>query len=160
VISIELLGPAVVALALAPLACSGGDDDPGDGCAEPSAASIQETVFIAEGCAISSSCHDSSGHQADLDLSSVEASCAALRDVTACEDPSKLRADPDDPDESFLLQKLTCSSFSCESELGPPAETCTGVVSSARMPLNSAPLEACNIEAIRLWIESGLPGCP
>ena len=95
----------------------------------------------------SSACHDSSGPAADLDLVSpnlaqrlvgVPASCSSGMTETGCEcgDRELVTADPNEVDNSYLLEKLTSSTPACDDP----------------MPLLAAePLPASDVECIRQW---------
>jgi hypothetical protein len=104
-----------------------------------------------------SECHRSDSKRANLDLSSVTASCASLK-TASCEFPTEMRTNPANPDSSVILQKLTCPHGSCDGTLRTPASSCI-VDTNDRMPKNSSPLPQCTIDAIRKWIAMGLPGC-
>lgn len=141
------------------LAASCSSSETGGTAGSDSAQSVHEQI-VKSGCALSSSCHDSNGHKARLDLSSVDAMCAALKDAPSCERPSMKRAVPGQPRESWLLLKLGCSGIDCTSTLGAPDPSCTDAVSNARMPLNGPPLSTDKLQAIERWISGGMHGCP
>ena len=130
---------------------------------EPTAAAIWDRIFRPS-CALSS-CHGTATH-ANLDLSSLEASCAALIEQPSCELPTRTRVIPGDPDDSLLLQKLVCVQLpqvDCTPALGEIDPACPGTGanhSNLRMPFNNPPLPACLVESIRTWILLGAPGCP
>lgn len=114
--------------------------------------------ILAPSCGVSGACHNRAGRKAGLDFSSVQAACDGLLNKPSCEFPSRIRSIPGKPDESLLLAKLSCKSFDCGSELGDAAPSCA-VNGNKRMPSDSAPLPACQIDGLRLWIAEGMPGC-
>jgi hypothetical protein len=124
-------------------------------CVPPSAAALHQQLF-APSCALSL-CHDAHTRSAGLDLSSVAATCLALR-AHSCEFPSRMRADPAAPAASLLVQKLSCNGPSCVPTLGVSDPSCT--TGDARMPLDGAPIPACQLQALVAWIAGGLSGCP
>ena len=69
---------------------------------------------------------------------SIFTSYAQLVGVASSQNPGILRVAANDPDNSYLIQKL-------EGAAG------------ARMPLGAAPLDPEVIAAIRLWIANGAP---
>jgi hypothetical protein len=160
---VNRLRPGPVLLSLLIAAATGCSDDD---CVVPmaTATDLQAEVFQGS-CALSSSCHDADGHKANLDLSSVAASCAALDGVASCERPSVMRVVAGDPDRSYLYQKLTCADVDCTPTLGASDAACPDVLlgtdaQNQRMPYNSPTLAHCEFEAISGWITSGLAGCP
>jgi hypothetical protein len=125
---------------------------------DPTAEDIQAKVFKPS-CALSSSCHSSLGHKANLDLSSISASCAGLTKAS-CEFPDRMRVVLGDPDSSVLVQKLVCPQASCDGFLPMPAFTCRSATTNDRMPRTDNALDSCRIEAIKQWIRADLTGCP
>jgi hypothetical protein len=107
---------------------------------DPTFATIQAEIFTPT-CA-TSSCHDSDNREGGLCLEEAE-SYAGLIDVEPSTIPArqagKLRVDPGNPDNSFLLDKVE----------GP------GLNEGARMPNERPALSAREIEAIRTWIAEG-----
>ena len=100
-------------------------------------AELQTNVFSPR-CA---SCHTGSGGSlpGSMNLSSAEASFAALVNVASEEQPSLLRVAPNDPDNSYLVHKIE----------GRP-----GIV-GGRMPLGGPFLDEATIAAVKSWIEGG-----
>ena len=74
-----------------------------------------------------------------MNLSSAEASFAALVNVASEEQPSLLRVAPNDPDNSYLVHKIE----------GRP-----GIV-GGRMPLGGPFLDEATFAAVKSWIEGG-----
>lgn len=119
----------------------------GDGPAPPSGGSsfddIQTTIFNVH--CVSSTCHSSATQAGGLVLET-GVSYGDLVGVTptnlAARAAGLLRVVPDNPDESFLLIKLT--------DPGPGEES--------RMPLDAPPLSLADIEKVRSWILEGAPG--
>jgi hypothetical protein len=113
-----------------------------------------------------SGCHDaSSNRMLHQNLTTVATTCASLRHAT-CEFPSRPLVDPTNPDNSYLIKKLTCSAADCTPELGVPDMACqtktqAGAVLNDRMPASSnPPLDSGRIATLRQWIAMDLPGCP
>lgn len=126
-----------VLLSTALAACSGGD---GGGMTPPTTfganfSEIQSNVFTPT-CAVSG-CHQGAGAPQGLRLDSAN-SYGLLVNVASTEVPSILRVAPNDPDNSYLIQKLE------------------GTASvGARMPLNQGALSSTVIATIRQWITDG-----
>jgi hypothetical protein len=134
-------------------------------CVPPMATADDLQVVFQRSCALSSSCHVADGQAANLDLSSVAATCQGLDGVASCENPSVLRVVDGHPEESYFYRKLTCENEDCTKELGVPDADCPGEPTpdgpaNQRMPARSPPLPDCELEAIAEWITLGLPGCP
>jgi hypothetical protein len=133
-------------LALLAAGCDGGD---GSGVSPPPPPSpppptaafganfseIQENVFTPN-CA-TSGCHLGAGAPQGLILDEAN-SYGLLVDVPSMEDPSILRVEPGDPDNSYLIQKLEG----------------TATVGD-QMPLGGTPLSQATIDVIRQWITEG-----
>ena len=103
-------------------------------------AEIQQAVFSPR-CAIIS-CHDYSGQQADLTLEPDRAYAqlvGALPSNGTAADAGLLRVDPDHPENSFLIVKLTAP----------------GTGEGSQMPLGGPPLASDELELIRGWIANG-----
>jgi hypothetical protein len=96
---------------------------------------IQENVFTPN-CA-TSGCHLGAGAPQGLILDEAN-SYGLLVDVASMEDPSILRVEPGDPDNSYLIQKLEG----------------TATVGD-QMPLGGTPLSQDTIDIIRQWITEG-----
>lgn len=106
---------------------------------QPTLQSIQDNLFTPT-C---SGCHTgpSGGNlPAGLDLTSVAMSFADLVNVASSQVPALDRVTPNDPDNSYLIQKLEG----------------TAAV-GGRMPAFSPPLDQATIEVIRDWISNGAP---
>ena len=100
---------------------------------------IQDTVFSP----ICAECHGAAFPSAGLRLDD-GASFAALVGVASAEVPSLNRIQPEDPDNSYLIQKIEG----------------TAAV-GARMPLGGPPLPQTTIDLIRQWVTDGaLPETP
>ncbi len=125
--------------------CGGGD---GSGVAPPPSppppppppfaaefSAIQSNVFDVN-CA-TSGCHQGSGAPQGLRLDAVN-SYGLLVGVASSEVPSLLRVAPNDPDNSYLVQKLEG----------------TAAV-GGQMPLGGAPLPQATIDVIRQWVSDG-----
>ncbi len=130
---------------LAMYGCGGGD---GSGVATPppppppppppfgaNFSEIQSNVFD-QNCA-TSGCHQGSGAPQGLRLDAVN-SYGLLVNVASSEVPSLLRVAPNDPDNSYLIQKLEG----------------TATVGN-QMPLGGAPLAQSTVDVIRQWITDG-----
>jgi hypothetical protein len=103
-------------------------------------AEIQQAI-LAPRCAIVT-CHDDASESGDLNLTDDDAYAALVNvppDIEAAATAGLLRVDDFDPDNSFLLIKLT----------GPP------LGQGSRMPLTGDPLSAEDIQLIRDWITAG-----
>jgi hypothetical protein len=101
--------------------------------------SIQDSIFTPT-CA-TAGCHEGPigpGLPAGQDLSSVGSSFASLVNVAAVQEPSLLRVNPGNADNSYLIQKLE-------------GTAATG----SQMPLGGNPLSQASIDAIRAWINAG-----
>ena len=126
-----------VLLSTALAGCSGGD---GDGTMQPTTfganfSEIQNNVFTPT-CAVSG-CHQGAGAPQGLRLDSAN-SYGLLVDVASTEVPLILRVARNDPDNSYIIQKLE------------------GTASvGARMPLNQGALSSSVIAIIRQWITDG-----
>jgi len=123
--------------------CGGGSDGSSGGTTSSTYERIQVEVFDVS-CS-SDSCHSSVGRAGDLVLDA-EHSWDALMEqppsnLTAAEH-GMMRVDPGEPENSFLLAKLTARLASGEG---------------ASMPYNAAPLDGATVEIIRAWIAAGAP---
>jgi hypothetical protein len=98
---------------------------------------IQLEIFTPS-CA-TSGCHDTSTHQAGLDLSAGNTYLQTVN-ISAAEMPALKRVAPTDPDNSYLFQKINGTAT-------------TGV----QMPLGAAPLNSDQINLVRDWILRGAP---
>jgi len=127
------------------------DGDPGDDTGQPvtdvengdviasAFGEIQSTIFTP----ICSECHGPSGASAGLRLDEAEA-FAAIVGVASTEVPSLMRISPNDPDNSYLVQKIEG----------------TAAV-GGRMPLGGPPLPQETIDLVRQWVTDGaLPASP
>ncbi len=97
--------------------------------------SIQNNVFTPS-CALSG-CHAGASPQAGMNLSQRQA-YAAIVGVPSNEQPSLMRVNPGNPDQSYLVQKIEG----------------TAVV-GGRMPLGGPPLSNDLIQMIRQWVANG-----
>jgi Bacterial Ig-like domain len=102
----------------------------------PDFEAIQQNVFTP----ICSPCHSGAGAPQGLMLDAAH-SYADLVGVPSNEVPSLNRVKPGDPDNSYIIIKLT---------KGP------GIV-GGQMPLNETPLPQSTIDFIRQWIANGAP---
>jgi mono/diheme cytochrome c family protein len=104
---------------------------------EPSLTSIQNDVFTP----ICSGCHNggSGTLPGSMNLSSANASFAALVGVASEQQPMLERVEAGNPDESYLIRKL---------EGGPS-------ITGNQMPAFGTPLDQGTIDEIRLWITDG-----
>jgi hypothetical protein len=104
---------------------------------------IQATVFEAKGCT-ASTCHGDARF-GSLDLRATASFDALVRQPSAIE-PSIVRVHPGDQDLSLLFHKLAAATEGSDlGNLGQP------------MPISADPLDADQLEAIRLWIRAGAP---
>lgn len=145
--AVRVLG--VGALIALPAACGGGGGGSyggggGGGGAqglglEANFASIQSKLFTP----ICTACHTGASAPQGLRLDSAN-SYALLVGVASAEVPALARVEPNDPDNSYLIQKLEG----------------TAAV-GGRMPLGATPLTQADIDMIRQWITDGaLPSTP
>jgi hypothetical protein len=115
--------------------------DAGVAALEPTLDNIQAHVFD-KACALSG-CHAAESAAGDLDLSSADASYAALVEVSVINNVAKengwLRVKPEDAELSFLVRKI-----------GVP-----GVGEGAPMPVGTEQLSAYYQELIEAWIDGG-----
>lgn len=118
-----------------------------NGCPMPAPVSfgeIQDTIFTPS-CAIQG-CHDPLSQTGNLILTpgtSYDQLVKVEPDTFAARNAGLLRVQPGDPEQSFLLTKIT----------GPPPDE------GSRMPLTGDPLSDQQIQLIRDWILQGaLPG--
>jgi hypothetical protein len=120
---------------------TGLDEDPEDPGGEmptetPSFAADVNTLFVNRGCT-AGNCHG--GGAGDLSLTSTAStSYADLVGVASDAEPSFLRVEPGDAQNSYLVIKLEGRQSS-----------------GGRMPLGGAALSASEIATIRAWIEAG-----
>ena len=105
---------------------------------EATFASIQANVFTP----ICVACHAGATAPLGLRLDSAN-SYALLVGIASGEEPSLLRVEPGDPNNSYIIQKLE------------------GTASTGgRMPLNGTPLSQADINMIRQWITDGALAAP
>jgi len=98
-------------------------------------ATIQDTVFTP----ICAECHGEGSVSAGLSLNAGSA-FANLVGVASTQNPSLSRIAPNDPDNSYLVQKIE------------------GIAAfGSRMPLGGAPLPQETIDFIRQWVSNGAP---
>jgi hypothetical protein len=114
----------------------GGGSSSGGGTVTADFQSIQQNVFTP----ICSPCHSGAGAPFGLNLDATH-SYNLLVGVASGEVPSLNRVKPGDPDNSYIIIKLTN---------GP------GIVGD-QMPKGETPLPAATIAAIRQWIANGAP---
>ena len=98
---------------------------------------IQSTVFGP----ICSTCHTGVGTMlpGSQNLTTAANSYAALVNVASKEQPAVLKVKPNDPTNSYLIQKL---------------EGAAGITGS-QMPLGGPPLPQATIDKIKSWISAG-----
>lgn len=131
----------LAALTLSPvllLGCGGGggsSSSPSTQTVRATFSSIQSNVFTPT-CAVSG-CHSGGAPAQGLNLNP-DNSYTMLVGVASSEQPSLLRVDPNDPDNSYLIQKLEGTASFGE-----------------RMPRGGSPLSSSTIQAIRQWISEG-----
>jgi mono/diheme cytochrome c family protein len=133
-----------LALALGVAACGNDDGGPitppaadggGEECLAPTFSAIHEQVLLSGRCV---ACHGSAG---GLDFSAGKGSAYEALVGAASANPaatSPTRVVAGDPAASWFYAKV--------AEANPP---------DGRMPLAGSPLTACELEAIRAWIEAG-----
>jgi len=102
----------------------------------PTLASIQQNIFTPS-CGFSG-CHAPGTAPFGLRLDTAAMSGQLLVNVASFELPSLMRVSPNDPDNSFLVQKIEGTA-----------------TAGGRMPLNRTPLTAQQIQVIRDWISNG-----
>lgn len=102
----------------------------------PTLAMLQVTVFSAQ-C---TGCHNGAGPNLpnSLNLTSASASAAALINVNSLQNPMLKRVNPEDPDNSYLVQKLEGTS-----------------IFGLRMPFGGPYLDQVTINQVREWIRAG-----
>ena len=101
--------------------------------------SIQDNVFTP----ICSQCHIGASAPEGLQLDAVH-SYNLLVGVPSNEQPSLMRVNPGDPNNSYMVRKIE----------GAPG------ISGGQMPLGETPLPQSTIDAIRQWITNGAPNAP
>jgi hypothetical protein len=104
----------------------------------PTLDQIQAIVFTPNCATVG--CHTGAGAQADLNLSDADASFLELVGVASSQQPAFMRVAPNDPDNSYLMQKLE------------GAITITGTVMP---PPTRQAIPAGDILEIRNWIANG-----
>lgn len=107
----------------------------------PTLESIQANV-LGPTCAVSG-CHsgpDGPTLPTGMDLTSADASFAALVSVSSRQDPAFQRVEPGDAGASYLVQKLEGNASA-----------------GARMPLGGPFLDPATVDVIRTWIDGGAP---
>lgn len=105
---------------------------------QPTLESIQNNVFTPT-CAVSG-CHSGpqgGGLPTGMDLTSADASFAALVGVASIQQAATLRVAPSDPEQSYLIQKLE------------------GTGLGSRMPLGGPFLPQADVDVVRTWIQQG-----
>jgi len=105
----------------------------------PDLQSIEDNVFTP----ICSKCHIGASAPEGLQLDAAHA-YNALVGVPSVEEPSFLRVDPGNPDDSYMVLKI-------EGAAG---------IEGGQMPLGETPLTQATIDAIRQWITNGAPNVP
>ena len=108
----------------------------GSGPITPDLQSIEDNVFTP----ICSKCHIGASAPEGLQLDAAHA-YNALVGVPSVEEPSFLRVNPGNPDESYMVLKIE----------GAPG------IEGSQMPLGETPLPQATIDAIRQWITNGAP---
>jgi hypothetical protein len=111
----------------------------GTGAITPDLQSIEDNVFTP----ICSKCHIGASAPEGLQLDAAHA-YNALVGVPSVEEPSFLRVNPGNPDESYMVLKIE----------GAPG------IEGGQMPLGETPLPQATIDAIRQWITNGAPNVP
>ena len=111
----------------------------GTGPITPDLQSIEDNVFTP----ICSKCHIGACAPEGLQLDAAHA-YNALVGVPSIEEPSFLRVNPGNPDESYMVLKIE----------GAPG------IEGGQMPLGETPLPQATIDAIRQWITNGAPNVP
>ena len=103
---------------------------------QPNLQSIQDNVFTP----LCSGCHTGQGAAlpGSLDLTSLSLSFMNLVNVASVEVPALQRVAPNNPNDSYLIQKLEGTA-----------------ASGGRMPLFAQPLDQPTIDTIRAWITNG-----
>jgi hypothetical protein len=142
-VKLNVSGIFTVFAAFALTACSGGSGtdgtnnipDPPTAAFDPVFSEIQANVFTPT-CAVSG-CHTGAGAPQGLRLDEAN-SFGLLVDQPSSQVPALLRVEPNDPNNSYLIQKLEG----------------TATVGQ-RMPLNADPLPQSTIDIIRQWITDG-----
>lgn len=104
-------------------------------------AAIEQRIFARHGCL---GCHAGGAPEAGLSLASGVAH-ASLVGVASITDPDRLRVAPGDPAHSVLWRKLAARTVGL------------GDVPGLGMPIGDPPLDADELEALRLWIAAGAP---
>ena len=103
---------------------------------EATLAKVQNDIFSPK-CAVSG-CHVP-GTFAPIPLRTANESYTRLVGVASSQKPNLNRVTPNEPDDSYLIQKIRGASG----------------ISGGRMPLNSSALSSSEIDLIREWIENG-----
>jgi hypothetical protein len=118
----------------------------------PGAPPTMDAVFsqVLEPRCTFSSCHSAPTVAAKLDLSR-ERACGALVNAVSCLFPQRRLVVPSNPDDSFLMHKLTGTGL---SEM--PDGNCSSQ-SNAPMPFGGSTIPDEEIDLVRSWIAAGAP---
>jgi hypothetical protein len=122
----------VIPLALA--ACDGGDDGGSD--PAPSFTEVHERVF--QTSCVFSTCHKAGPSPAGELVLERDVAYANLVEVDSSVVAGRIRVVPGDPEQSYVIEKLTAA-MPAAGDAMPP----------------DAPLEAERIDLVRAWIEAG-----
>jgi hypothetical protein len=120
------------------------------GVEDPGAPPTMDTVFanvLEPGCTFST-CHSAPTVAAKLDLSR-ERACNSLVNATSCLFPQRMLVVPGNPDDSFLMNKLTGTGLS-----DVPSTDCSDG-SNMAMPFGASELPTHELALVRDWIAAG-----
>ncbi len=141
---------AALLMTLALMACEGKVSGPQVSTSGITTAELDRDIFLPS-CAFGA-CHGSQKPAAMLDLS--HGLCGAkMIHGASCLFPGKRLVVPGNPEQSFLIDKLT------GLNLAPHAETDCSTTGNVRMPLGGTVLSADDIQRVTTWIKAGA-NCP
>lgn len=111
-------------------------DDGEQGDAPPTFSELHERVL--QPSCVFATCHQQGASAAGMMALDRDVAHASLVDASAVAAPGRIRVIPGDPEQSYVMEKVT-SAMPTAGEQMPP----------------DAPLEAERVELIRAWIEAG-----
>ena len=113
-------------------ACDDGEDQD----APPTFTELHERVL--QPSCVFATCHQQGASAAGMMALDRDLAHAALVDVSAVAAPGRIRVIPGDPEQSYVMEKITNATPTAGEQMPP-----------------DAPLEAERVELVRAWIEAG-----